>query len=103
MRQMFTRETAFPLAAVTHPTGRITGRTQVRHVPTEETSVWNWRLPLPDGSLNRTRLGAVVIAGIGVVSQLGGLGNPLRSPEYIRLAAGSIALIFVLLVVVYRR
>src|SRR3954470_21492122 len=77
MRQMFTRETAFPLAAVTHPTGRITGRTQVRHVPTEETSVWNWRLPLPDGSLNRTRLGAVVIAGIGVVSQLGGLGNPL--------------------------
>jgi len=65
--------------------------------------VWKWRLPLPDGSLNRTRLGAVVIAGIGVVSQLGGLGNPLRSPEYIRLAAGSIALLFILLVIVYRR
>jgi diguanylate cyclase (GGDEF)-like protein len=100
---MFTRRTPFPLAAVTHPTGRITGRTQVGHPATEETSVYRRRLPLPDGSLNRTRLAAVAVAGVAVLSEFGQLGNTMRSPQYGRLAAYAIVLILVVLVGVYRR
>ncbi|MFD0521006.1 hypothetical protein [Paractinoplanes durhamensis] len=46
---------------------------------------------------------ALAIGGLALFSQLGQLGNALRSPEYIRLSAACIVLTFVLLVFAYRR
>ncbi|MFI5895811.1 diguanylate cyclase domain-containing protein [Actinoplanes sp. NPDC051513] len=60
-----------------------------------------WRLPLPDGSLNRTRLSAVVIGGLALLSECPQLGNAERSPQYTRLAAAAIVVIFLILLGTY--
>ena len=99
MGQMFTHQQAFPLAAVTHPTGRITARTQVRHTVTELTPVWKW----PEETLDRTRLLALGISGLAMFTEFAQLGNALRSPGYTRLAAACIVAIFLILVFTYRR
>jgi diguanylate cyclase (GGDEF)-like protein len=100
---MLTHERPIPLIAVTDPTGRITGRTQVRRRPAEDASVSKWRVPVPNGSLNRTRLVAVGIGVIGLLTELPQLGNVLRSAAYTRLAGVSIGLLFLVLAGTYLR
>ncbi|GIM97523.1 hypothetical protein Ato02nite_093160 [Paractinoplanes toevensis] len=46
---------------------------------------------------------ALVVGGLALLTQLGQLGNALRSPAYIRLSGACIVLILLLLVVAYRR
>ncbi|GIF17937.1 diguanylate cyclase (GGDEF)-like protein [Actinoplanes tereljensis] len=65
--------------------------------------MWKWRSWLADGSLKRIRLVALVVAGLALLTQLGQLGNGLRSPEYVRLSGASIVLILLLLLAAYRR
>jgi diguanylate cyclase (GGDEF)-like protein len=65
--------------------------------------VWKWRSWIADGSLSRTRLLALIVGGLALATQLGQLGNALRSPAYIRLSGACIVLIFLLLLAVYRR
>jgi diguanylate cyclase (GGDEF)-like protein len=62
-----------------------------------------WRLPLPGGNLNRIRLAALVYCGVATVSQLGQMGNPLRSAGYLRVATACLILVFVTMVVTYVR
>ncbi|MFF5294241.1 GGDEF domain-containing protein [Paractinoplanes globisporus] len=56
------------------------------------------RLPRPEGSLNRTRLVAVAIGGLAMLTEFPQLGNVLRSPEYSRLAAACILATFLILI-----
>jgi diguanylate cyclase (GGDEF)-like protein len=65
--------------------------------------VWKWRLRLAGSSLERTRLVALAIGGLALLSQIGQLGNALRSPAYLRLSAACIVLIFVVMLAVYVR
>jgi diguanylate cyclase (GGDEF)-like protein len=65
--------------------------------------VTNWRFRLPDGNLSRVRLAALVYAGVSSFSQLGQLGNPLRSAAYLPFAVLCIVLCFGILANAYRR
>jgi diguanylate cyclase (GGDEF)-like protein len=58
---------------------------------------------IPEGGLDRTRLGALGVAFIGVLSQLGGLGSDLHSDGYNRLAGVSIMLLLLIILVTYVR
>ncbi|WP_433367093.1 diguanylate cyclase domain-containing protein [Actinoplanes sp. CA-142083] len=57
-----------------------------------------WRFPLPDGSLNRTRLVAVAIGGLALLTELPQLGNIERSAQYVRLAGLSILTLLLVLI-----
>ncbi len=58
---------------------------------------------IPDGSLGRTRLVAVGIGGLAMLSELPQLGNPLRSPQFERLSAASIVAVMAILFYTYVR
>ena len=53
------------------------------------------------GPLGRIRLAAVGVGGLGVLTQLPQLGNPLRSAQFVRLSAVAIVAILVILVHTY--
>ncbi|MEU4242297.1 GGDEF domain-containing protein [Actinoplanes sp. NPDC026619] len=64
--------------------------------------MWKWRR-LPESSLERTRLVALAIGGLAVLSEMAQIGNALRSPEYLRLSAACIVLTLLVLLGVYVR
>ena len=65
--------------------------------------MFTWPPRVPKDSLNRTRLVAVGVGGVAMLSQVRQIGNELRSPQYGRLAAAAIVLLFAILVVTYLR
>jgi hypothetical protein len=58
---------------------------------------------LPESSLDRTRLVAITIGSVALLTEFPQLGNALRSPEYVRLASASILVSFLILVFTYLR
>jgi hypothetical protein len=58
---------------------------------------------LPRGILARSRLAAVILGCIGVLIQLGQVGNVTKSPTYHRWSVGAILLVAALLLVVHVR
>jgi diguanylate cyclase (GGDEF)-like protein len=61
--------------------------------------MWQWRPPA--SGLERIRLVAVSIGSVAVLSQLGQLGNVLRSPAYLHLSAAAVVGLFVVMAVTY--
>ncbi len=58
---------------------------------------------LPTRTLDRTRLAAAGIGGLAMLTQLGQVGNALRSAAFTRLSTASIIAVVVLMAVIFRR
>ncbi|AEV87876.1 hypothetical protein ACWT_6865 [Actinoplanes sp. SE50] len=75
----------------------------VHGVAADRPAVRRQWLKLPAGTVARTRVAAVAVGGIGIVMQLGQLGNAMRPVAFSRVSGASIVALVLLLVVMHRR